>query len=219
MGGPHRRWEISATALFRRLWPQCRVPHRCAAQGERFGKGCHQIDSRRLGGRESSIPPMEGGERTDPSEYDSYFRGGTRRTGWHGAALCRDGVRGRKSLADSSGAGADAGGNARHASAGSAGVAICARQGFRAWTHSTFKYSGRCGSGEAIERRSEYGGREEQWRARDERLRFARSGDESDFDGWRRLAVGDDIDRGVDATLAGLGSRTDERAASTGGCR
>ena len=161
---------------------------------------------------------MEGGQRTQPSESDSYFRSGTLRTGRHGSALCRDGVRGRKSLADSSGAGADGRGDTRHAAAGSAGVAICARQGLRAWTHPTFKYSGGWGRGEAVERRSEHGGREEQRRARERCLRSARSGDGSDFDGCRCLAVGDDIGRGVDTALAGLGSSTDERAAGTGGC-
>ena len=59
-------------------------------------------------------------------------------------------------------------------------------------------------------------GREEPPRGSDERLRSARSGDGCGFDGCRRLAVGNDVGRGADAALAGLGSCTDERAGGTG---
>ncbi len=118
----------------------------------------HQVDSRRSGRRGEATAAMEDSQRTDSSESDSYFRGWTLRTRGHGAALCGAGVRGGKSIADSAGAGTDSGGSARDASADSAGFAICARHGARAWTHPTFKCSGRCGPGEAIERRSGRGG-------------------------------------------------------------
>src|SRR5208282_4666829 len=159
---------------------------------------------------------MEGYPGPEPSEFDSYFRGGPLPTGQHGSALCRGGVRGRESFPDSSRAGADVGRGASYASAGSAGCAVCPRQGPRAWTHPTFKYFGHWGPGEAVERRYERAGREASSHTGGKRVRSARSSDRCGFHRRRRLAVGDYFGRGADAVLAGLGSCEDEPAGNTG---
>src|SRR5208282_611291 len=88
------------------------------------------------------------------SEFASPVSAWPMPTGRHGAAICRDRIRRRKSGTNYSLPAAHAGGGGRHASAAAGCAGLHPQQTFRTWPHQANKHSGSRRSDKTFERRT-----------------------------------------------------------------